>query len=443
MTRKSRVKPPIRASAVARIMAAAFLTAGLAGCMEGTPFPTGRSPFNPSAGGIVPGTTAQTSQIIAGLGHRVSALPPAGSYAQVANAVLRDAKGSAKAELRVARLTAQAKSKNWLPQVGPSLSLSSLGDLAARILVEQVLWDNGAKRAERDHAAADVEVAAVSLSTEMNDTVAEALKAYVTALKAREQGAVAERSAAKIGDYNHIMRQRVEGGLSDGSEARVLAQKLAEAQATAQADRDVATAALAQLQAMTSAPVADLSGLDDLALPEPLPETLAVTRAKAEAGRSEAEARMARAGHLPNLTAQASSGKGRPDLGLALGVEQMLGFGTADTLAAIEATQEAATARIDKARHDEVQQLASLRAKIAALESKAARDGAVVAQAESSLELFTEQYRLGRRSLMDLVSQYESYAQMAHAQAGLKYDIALIKLEIARQHGILVDGSSI
>ena len=446
MTRKSREKLPIRASAVARITAATLMVAGLAGCMEGTPFPTGRSPFNPSAGGIVPGkpgTTAQTSQIIAGLGHRVSALPPAGPYAQVANAVLRDAKGSAKAELRVARLTAQAKSKNWLPQVGPSLSLTSLGDMAARILLEQALWDNGAKRAERDHAAADVEVAAVSLSTEMNDTVAEALKAYVNALKAREQGAVAERSAAKIGDYNHIMRQRVEGGLSDGSEARILAQKLAEAQATAQADRDAATAALAQLQAMTALPVEGVSGLDALALPDALPETLAVTRAKAEAGRSAAEARMARAGYLPNLSAQASAGTGRPDFGLALGVEQMLGLGTADSLAAIEATQEAATARIDKARQDEVQQLASLRAKIAALESKAARDGAVVAQAESSLELFTEQYRLGRRSLMDLVSQYESFAQMAHAQAGLKYDIALIKLEIARQHGILVDGSSI
>ncbi len=446
MTRKSSDLPLLRASAVARIIAAGLVAAGLSGCIGGTPFPTGRSPFNPSVGGIVPGkpgTTAQSSAIIADLSGRISALPAAGPYAQVAQAVLTDAKGAAKAELRVARLTAQAKSKNWLPQIGPSLSLTSLGDLATRILLEQVVFDNGAKKAERDLAAADVELAAVTLASEMNDTVAEGLKAYISALKAEDQGAVASRSAAKIGDYNHIMRQRVEGGLSDGSEARILAQKLSEMQATAQADRDAATAAKTQLQAMTASPVDGFAGLGDIALPAAIPEALTVKRAEAEAGRTAAEAKMARAGHLPTLSAQASTGTGGPDLGLALGVNQMLGFGTADTLAALEASNEAATARIGKARQDQQQSLAGLQAKLVALEAKQSRDAAVVEETGAGLEMFTEQYRMGRRSLMDLVNMYESYAQMAHAQAGLKYDIALIKLEIARQHGILVDGTSI
>ncbi len=446
MTRKSSDLPLLRASAVARIIAAGLVAAGLSGCIGGTPFPTGRSPFNPSVGGIVPGkpgTTAQSSAIIADLSGRISALPASGPYAQVAQAVLTDAKGAAKAELRVARLTAQAKSKNWLPQIGPSLSLTSLGDLATRILLEQVLFDNGAKKAERDLAAADVELAAVTLASEMNDTVAEGLKAYISALKAEDQGAVASRSAAKIGDYNHIMRQRVEGGLSDGSEARILAQKLSEMQATAQADRDAATAAKTQLQAMTASPVDGFAGLGDIALPAAMPEALTVKRAEAEAGRTAAEAKMARAGHLPTLSAQASTGTGGPDLGLALGVNQMLGFGTADTLAALEASNEAATARIGKARQDQQQSLAGLQAKLVALEAKQSRDAAVVEETGAGLEMFTEQYRMGRRSLMDLVNMYESYAQMAHAQAGLKYDIALIKLEIARQHGILVDGTSI
>ena len=446
MTRKSSDLPLLRASAVARIIAAGLVAAGLSGCIGGTPFPSGRSPFNPSVGGIVPGkpgTTAQSSAIIADLSGRISALPASGPYAQVAQAVLTDAKGAAKAELRVARLTAQAKSKNWLPQIGPSLSLTSLGDLATRILLEQVLFDNGAKKAERDLAAADVELAAVTLASEMNDTVAEGLKAYISALKAEDQGAVASRSAAKIGDYNHIMRQRVEGGLSDGSEARILAQKLSEMQATAQADRDAATAAKTQLQAMTASPVDGFAGLGDIALPAAVPEALSVKRAEAEAGRTAAEAKMARAGHLPTLSAQASTGTGGPDLGLALGVNQMLGFGTADTLAALEASNEAATARIGKARQDQQQSLAGLQAKLVALEAKQSRDAAVVEETGAGLEMFTEQYRMGRRSLMDLVNMYESYAQMAHAQAGLKYDIALIKLEIARQHGILVDGTSI
>lgn len=446
MDRKSSPAPLLRASSLARIAAASLLAAGLSGCMEGTPFPVGRSPFNPSTDSIVagkPGTTAQSSAIIADLSHRVSTLPASGPYAQISQAVLTDAKGSAKAELRVARLTAQAKSKNWLPQIGPSLSLTALGDLAAQILVEQVLWDNGAKRAERDYAAADVEVAAVTLSTEMNDTVAEGLKSYITALKARDQGAVADRSAAKIAEYDDIMRQRVEGGLSDGSEARILAQKLSEMQATAQADRDTATAAMTQLQSMTSRPMESYGTLNDLPLPEVLPDALSVKKAQAEAGRSEAEIKITRAGHLPTVAAQASAGTSDPDIGLTVGIDQMLGFGTAETLAALDATKEAATARIAKARQEDAQTVASLRAKLVALEAKEARDGAVVEQTGSGLSMFTEQYRMGRRTLMELVNMYESYAQMAHAQAGLKYDIALIKLEIARQHGILVDGSSV
>lgn len=448
MTRKSRETPLNRASAVARMAALVALAAGLSGCVEGTPFPTGRSPFNPSSslGGITPGkpgTTAQSSAIIADLSGRVAVLPASGSYAQVAQAVLSDAKGSAKADLRVARLTARAKSKNWLPQIGPTVSLSSLGDLATRLLIEQVLWDNGAKRAERDHAAADVEVAAVSLSVELNDTVAEGLKAYLSMLKARDQAAVADRSAAKIATYDNIMRQRVEGGLSDRSEARVLAQKLSEMQAMAQADRDAASAAQAQLQAMTARPVDQVSGLNALPLPEVLPEPLSVKLAQAEQGRAVAAAKMQRAGNLPSISAQASAGQGKPDLGLTMGVGQMLGFGTADTLAALDATEEAAGARVEKAGQDAARELVALRAKAQALRAKEARDAAVVEETGAGLSLFTEQYRMGRRSLMDLVNMYESYAQMAHAQAGLKYDIALIEVEIARQHGILVDGSNI
>ncbi|SOB95154.1 TolC family protein [Rhodobacter maris] len=434
------------AQGCARVVMAVALAAGLGGCMAGAPSPTDRSAVSTASMGLAagpPGATAQSSVIIADLAARPSALPGEGPYAQVAQAVLRDAKGAAQAELRMKRLTAQAQSKNWLPEIGPSLSLTRLGDLAAQILVEQVLWDNGAKRAERDYAAADVEVAAVGLSSEMNDTVADGLKAYITALKARAQAAVAARSAAKIGDYNHIMRQRVEGGLSDGSEARILAQKLTEMQAVAQADRDSEQTALAQLGAMTGQSLAGLSGLGSFALPEPLPEALAVAEAKAEARRSVAEAEMARTGYLPTLSAQAKTGSGKPDVGLTLGLDERLGFGTGDAMAALEARKEAAAARVEKAGQDAAQDLVSLRAKLAALRAKAARDAIVVEETGAGLDMFTEQYRMGGRTLMELVNMYENYAEMARDQAGLTYDIALVELEIARRHGTLVAGSSI
>lgn len=96
---------------------------------------------------------------------RNSVLPDDGPFAQVAQAVLLANRGSAAAELRVARLKAEARSKNWLPSIGPTINLTSLGATAASILVDQVLFDNGRRKAERDFAAADVELAAVSLSS--------------------------------------------------------------------------------------------------------------------------------------------------------------------------------------------------------------------------------------------------------------------------------------
>lgn len=453
MTRKSRPSPLSRAAAVARTASTAALALGLGGCIAGTPFPTGRAPLAPAAqtgtlGFGTPGTTAQSSALIADLSARRSVLPAAGPYAQVAQAVLAASKGSAQAELRVARLTAQAKSKNWLPQIGPQISLTRLGDLAASLVLEQVLFDNGAKQAEREFAAADVEVAAVALSREMNDTVHQGLSHYIAAQKARDQAAVAREAAARIAEYDRIMRERVSGGLSDMSEARVLAQKLTEMQALAQADADAAALAEAQLQAMTGRPLAALSGLD--ALPTAglqtaaaTPEPLAVKLAEGERARAIAQARIARAGHLPSLGATASSGPGGTDAGLTLGLGQMLGFGTADTLAALDASTEAAIARVETARHDAGLRLGALASRRAALQAKAERDAEVVRQTGAGLGMFTDQYRMGRRSLMELVNMYESYADMAHAQAGLKYDIALIELEMAREHGILVDGSQI
>jgi adhesin transport system outer membrane protein len=448
MTRKSRQVTLSRASAAARAIVALTAVTTLSGCLDGTPFPISRSAFSSASEPVALGQstserTAEQSAVIADLRARRSVLTGDGPYAEIARGVIDHSAGTAQADLRVKRLTAKAKSRNWLPQIGPTLSLSRLGDMVAQMLVEQVLFDNGAKRAEREFAAADVEVAAVNLSVEMNDLVREGIGHYLSALKARDQAAVADRAVTRITDYDRIMRIRVEGGLSDMSEARVLRQKLSEMEARAASDRDAARSAIEQLQTMTTIPVAELNGLDTIALPTALPEALGVKLAEGEQARAIAEAKLARAGHLPRLAATGTIGEGGSDIGLTLGTDQLLGFGTGDQLAAIAASEEAAAARVEKARRDSLSRVTELRAKLTALEAKDARDAEVTRQTGASLEMFTEQYRMGRRTLMELVNMYESYAAMERDQVGLKYDIARIKLEIAREHGILVDGSRI
>lgn len=445
--RKSRPKPLSRASAAARGLLAVAAVAGLSGCLDQTPFPLTRSAFSgaaePGSLGAPVERTEERSQIIGDLQARRSVLAPGGTYAQIAQGVLDNSAGTAQADLRVKRLQAEARSKNWLPQIGPSVSLSKLGDVVASMVVDLVLFDNGGKRAEREFAVADVEVAAVGYADEMNSLVAQGIGHYLDAQEAREQAGLARRAEGRLAEYNRIMKLRVKGGLSDMSEARVLAQKLAEMQATAAADEGRARTALAQLQQMTSIPVEGLSGLDRVELPAAAPDSLAIKLAESERERAVAEAKMARAGILPKLGAEARIADGSSDAGLTLGVGQMLGFGTGSQLKAVEAMQDAASARVEKAKRDSAQRQVELGAKLEALSAREERGRSVTAQTGQSLDLFARQYKLGRRSLMELVSMYESFAAMERDQAALKYDIARIKLEMLRERGILVDGGRI
>lgn len=381
------------------------------------------------------------SALIEGLVARRSVLPPDGTYARIADAILTANKGSAAAELRVARLKAEAKSKNWLPRIGPSVDLTSLGALAASILVDQVLFDNGKRKAEREFAAADVEVAAVSLSSEMNSRVHEGLVHHVTAEKAIRQAAVAEAGVAKLQDYSRIMRLRVEGGLSDRSEERVVRQKVAEMTAIASSDRQAAATAVAELDAMTDQPLRGLSGLSQIGAAPAGTVPLSVLKAEGEGKRMLAEAKMARAGLLPGLTASANVTKDGVTGGLRGASDEGFGFGTGASLRALEATKAVAQGRTDSARDASARRIVALEREIAALEARQAEGASVLRQTEASLRMFEEQYKLGRRPLMELVGLYETWARLERDQAGLAYDIALARLRIGLENGVLVDGS--
>lgn len=382
----------------------------------------------------------QRSAIIDALIARRSVLPGGGSYGQVATAVLAANKGSAAAELRVARLKAEAKAKNWLPSIGPSLSLTSLGSLAASILVEQVLFDNGKHKAERAFAAADVEIAAVGLSEEMNTRVYEGLAYYVTAQRANAQAQVASNGMGRMQEYGRIMGLRVSGGLSDRSEERVILQKIAEMQAALSSDQEAAATAMEELNAMAQVPVAGLSGLAPLAA-NPALEPLAVLRANGEGRRMIAEAKMARAGFVPGLSASGDLGAGGFTGGLSVRTDNGIGFGMGASLRALEASEQVALQRAEAARDDATRRVVALERQIATLKAQETQGAAVLAQSAGSLKMFGAQYKYGRRPLMELVGMFESFTQMERENVGLKYDIAILSLQIARIRGVLVDGA--
>ncbi|WP_306153094.1 TolC family protein [Roseovarius sp. MMSF_3281] len=386
---------------------------------------------------------AAESAIISDLQARRSVLPPGSAYAQVVAPVLEAYSRPAEAELRSARLRAKAASKNWLPRIGPNISLTSLSDIVAQLVVEQVLFDNGRKKAERAFAKADVEAAAVTLAEDTNERVLTALTLYLDAAKARERITLEHATLKDMKHFEWVMNERVKGGVSDMSDLNVLRQKLAEIQSTLSAKQEEEATALAELNAMSARPLNEVSGLGDLAVSGIVAKPLSVLQAEAEKDREIASAKMERAGLLPGVTAGGTLGDGGSGIGVNVKSDQLLGLGTVDSMKALDVAREAANRRVGQAEEDANRRLRRLETRLSALSRQVSEAGALAQQAKANLDLFQRQYDAGQRQVMDVVGVYETFAARQAAQLDLKYDLARTRLELARERGLLADGSSI
>ena len=199
----------------------------------------------------------------------------------VANAVMAANSRAAEPDLRAAMLRSQARSMNWLSQLGPQVSVTSLGAVMASVFIEQVLFDNGAKRAERDYARANVEVAAVALAQDSNDRVLQALELYLTVQAAQARAQVKGAGTERMQPYVYIMTERVNAGISNRADLQVVEQKQNQMLSDLAADTEAAAAAMSELQAMAEGPLGDLSGISGLAAPAPNAVALTVLIASA------------------------------------------------------------------------------------------------------------------------------------------------------------------
>jgi outer membrane protein, adhesin transport system len=418
----------------------------LAGCVasnEAARFGAGEglAPTDPAAANSFAPQGANPSVLIEGLRTRQSVIAGDGPFQTVTDAVITASAGAAVAELRVARLKAEAKATNWLPSIGPSVDLTSLGAVVASMVLEQTIFDNGRNKAERAFAAADVEVAAVTLAQDMNDRVYTGLAHYIEAERARTQAGLADAAVARLVEFDRIVGVRVEGGLSDRTEAQIIRQKLTEMQATQSADRAAIAAAEASLTAITGGSGVGAGGLQAIGQ-NTGDEPLTVLMERAQGARTVADAAMARAGLLPGLTARATvDDAGDVESGVRLGTGGLISAGLGADLQALGAAEDVVDRRIAEAADDATRAIIALENEIAALQLRESDGAAVVQQTGANLDLFTEQYKVGRRTLLELVNQYDGFARLQRDHASLKYEIALRQLQIARARGQLVDGT--
>lgn len=383
---------------------------------------------------------AEAAPIIHALSLRSSIVAPGTPYAQVADAVIASDSRVAQAELHVAQLRAEAAKYNWLPSIGPRISLNSLGDFVADLVINQVLFDNGRKKAERDLAKSHVELAAVKLVEDGNRRVNDALTLYIRAQENRELAAHLDFALKDMTQFEWIMNERVKGGVSDMSDLNVLRQKLASIRARRSEAQETARTALEELDAMAAKPVSALNGLGGLRDASGAP-ALGVLRAQTERDIAVAEARIARASHLPGLVASGSVGQSVSVGSLDIGSDALFSLGTVSDLKAIEASKETATRKVGEAQETADRAIRSQASQFAAYTRQAQEADVLTRQAKQNLDLFQRQYDGGQRQVMDVVGVYETYAAALERAIDLKYKAARAELELARLRGALAEGA--
>lgn len=374
---------------------------------------------------------------------RKSVLPHNGVYDRVAKAALAAGSRTAETELRSAKLRAEAENKNWLPTLSPNISLTSLGETLASLVVDQVLYDNGKRKAERAYAAADVEVAAVTLSQDQNDRVYNALHLYLTGLRGQEKARTSDGAITQMRGFKRIVDGRVAGGVSDKGDQRMVEGKILDLKASRDLAHEEANVAQAELKAMLGAtvPAEKVSPLKRYA-PEDL-ETLDVLKAEAEARRTVAQATAERAAQLPGLSASATLNRDGTTGGLNAGTNLGLGFGTKARLDAIESSKETARENVVEARQDAQREQSRLKQRLISLQRQERETAKLVGESRQTFKLFQSQFKAGQRSVLEVVNIYEQLTRREMERLDAKYEVILVQLELARSLGVLADGGEI
>lgn len=428
-----------------RRISAIALLCSLSACADTFPFKNGSS-----SDGDVPGQSSfaqtegeQGSAVIATLLNRRSLLEEGSTYETVGIAAIDASARASEAELTSAKLRAQASLFNWFPTIGPSVSLTDLGDLVAGLLIEQVLFDNGRRKAEREFAAADVEVAAVNLSIDMNNRVETAVALYVSALRGDEKAALGSRALDQMMEFKRVVSGRVDGGVSDRADLRVVQSKIDGMRSARATAHEAAATSRAELKALTGQEFATAPTRMTLGTAPDSTNFLTVLKASAEATRTVAQTKVERAGLLPGITAAGSATTEGTGAGLTLDLATPLGLGTPALLKAIESARETAQRHLGEAEEDARRNYSRQTQRLASYKRQEGEAAALARTSRETYRLFQAQFDAGQRSVLDVVSIYEEWVQREQAHIDAKYEVVLIQLQLARDLGILADGDAI
>ena len=422
----------------ARILLCVLAASAFAGCESERPLVAGSSDLS---------QLSAQSELISELALRKSVYPVGSRNAQIAHAVMNNATRVASADLWAAELRVMAATKNWLPGITPSLSLDGLGAMVAQIAVEQVLFDNGRRKALREVAWSELEVAAVDVSIDANNRVHDALSLLVEAAYHAKEAAVAGNAVLRMSALAEVVALRSDSGYGDPGDGSSIMLRLAEMRDRQASSSRRQERALNELERLAGGHPEALPGADEtieLGLVTEGLTSLSVLRAAAERDRKDAEARASRAAMLPRIglsgTMQRSDGETRSEVALLAGAEGVIGLGTRSAIAAQNARIAVAEQTLLQAKEDASRSMRRASADLLEMEASFDRMDSLIAMAHGTSSLYLAQFREGRRSIVEVVGSFDTLWSLQSRKSQLWAEAERARLALGRDLGVLIDG---
>lgn len=367
-------------------------------------------------------------------------------YFRIAEAVMALGKLSTEFSLERNHFELQAFRRSLLPQITPELSVNEDGAGVGRLRIDQVLFDGGRFKAGKKRLNAEQSIAFAEFTLQLNERVANAIRAYLTEYRSKATAELAESISAQYGALSEKARQRLKGGIGDRAEVSVFELKQLEADADSareQANADIARLELLQLSGIRMTdPPARLLFTEQA---DVLPPRIALVEAQHQ--RLSADLRLAKAERLPRLGVRGSVGRGT-SLGqgfddqatsfvVGLSFTQPLTWGRDYGLKAAQSQFESGLARVQEETRDTLTQINSVSYRITELNTQLERMSRLVGAAQQRIENFEDYFLGGAAGIVEAVGIIDSYHRIQQSEIDSRYRLLEAETEKAQLLGVL------
>jgi len=364
-------------------------------------------------------------------------------YDTIARSLSEQSPLASKASLEGQKLLGEGYNQNRLPQVSPTSSVDDDGDLIGRLIVEQVIFDNGRFKAGKKLLTADESRAFSDYLIEANEDIATGIDVYLRAVRLQRLLSASEKLALKYDDLHKIAIDRVSGGVGKRSESSLFEIRKLQTHAQSASVRAELQSAKTQLQTLTGkdsfsfVPQRFNFGPSREALAQDIFETApAILRVKADVESRLAELEQAKANRLPALSFRGSLGAGT-GLGLGADDQQPLYWGKNLNTEAILKNIEAEELRVKRAKRDAKVEMAALDQQINALDGQLPNQQTLIDLAEKRADNFKTDFRAGAATMVEAISLLETLKTLQTQYIDMEHERLSAELQFARILGVL------